>query len=721
MSGNVQWKLNGVTLAERGVEDLAVSLREMSTSTMSFSVAADFDSAPQFATGAAVVLERVTPSGGEIIFQGKADPVNRAASPKSEGHDFYVSDAWQDLEETIYQEPWAVGDIEGGVLFPRAVLGIDASGERITTGAQIAAVIAYAATQGVAIQAGVIEAGHTLWPEEVRNISCAEVIRLSLKFTLDHVPWIDHSTSPPTLNVTARADMPLREIPLDGSGAATLVNYRRRDDILPESVRIIYETAQNIGGSIFRDAIIDKWPADGPDGGPRCLMSTVELAGMGMQFQKSPVQVRALPASQATGKDYLRAKFPQIKDVPDAAFKITQWDKTLVPEPDEDEEAHELTTINPESKRLQAEEIEHLPNELVRGVIGDWMRVRIGRVHLGFAVQATNSATDAHLQLLATLPPGFSVVATNAETKIYHGMTQWESGENAPAGIAQAVYESMTAAYEHQGRIILKEGEAGAIRYHGTKVRLTGTADPGLAAMSAIVHSVDLDITTGETEIGFGAPPHLAPDDFLELQRNLRRRPATWWSKKERTSNKLGVDDKPGSKGDTVTPYDVPETIFDATPAGPKGPCNFGEMILVDEDEWHIRGGVISAGEKNWNVPSKKITATSGEFLVWIEVGVTANMTDDNAATLSGLKTSTAPTWETASASGNYADSEIPEIFPESNHGKGKAVIPIGLLKITDGVPHLTPSGCGDIVVGHCPGSLWHRRFYHLGSDSPTT
>lgn len=695
-----QWFLNNIRLDLRRVPDITLSFRQMATSQLSFNIAQAFDQTPAFPFDTLITLDRVENGTTTHIFQGRTDPVNRSATPQSEGHDFFVADAWQQLEDTIYQEPWAVGNIEGGVLFPKAVLGLDAAGDPISTGAQIAEVISYAASVGVGLQAGVIAAGQTLWPEQVRNASCAEVIRQSLRFSPDHVAWIDHSTVPPTFNVTRKADMPVRSIPLDGTVRVNRLRYRRCDELMPLSVRLIYETAQNIDGAIYRDAVIDKWPADGPDGGPRVLQASVELAGMSMQFQKHPVQVRALPASQETAKDYLRAKFPKLADVPDAAFNVTAWTKTALPDPEEEE--HEKTTINPQATRLPGTSLLDLPNELVRGSIADWMRVKVGKVHIEFTVEATGTADAAALKAISTLPAGMTITATNAVTKIYHGNSQWESGENVPTGIARAFYESITAAYEYEGTVPILEREAGAVRYHGACLQLPGSADGGIAAMKAVIHSVDIEISSGRTTIGFGPAPYLAPADILELQRNLRRRTATWWSKKERASNKLGVDDKPGSKGDTVAPYDLPETILDVPPAQAGVAGAFFTLIHQDGDTY-LQGGTVTGGSgvdtaANIKVVDSSTGPTHAEgHHMWIEA--TGDGVTEDGVLLPGF--------DLSSASIGYGATVPANTLPTAAAATGKKChVDLGVFTATS----FSPSGSGNVEIHFCPGSYTVNR-----------
>ena len=137
--------------------------------------------------------------------------------------------------------------------------------------------------------------------------------------------------------------------------------------------------------------------------------------------------------------------------------------------------------------------------------------------------------------------------------------------------------------------------------------------------------------------------------------------------------------------------------------------CPFGQITTWVEgagDEaatkTGIKGGVVYAGDKVWNVSNKELNLeATGTFLVWLEISVTANVEDE--VLLPGLKTSTEPVWkQVGSSGGNYPDQTI----PTAPAGTGKAIVAIGLLTIKDGVAKLSPTGCGTIYVSHCPGSL---------------
>ena len=561
---DVVWKIDGVELADFGLELVGGIFRTQGTSELRLRAARNFDVAPIFAYGETKTLQRVEGGITLTVFRGKVAPPAKYADPSSETHEYVLEDAWADLEKSIYQEPWAIGS--GTFLLPKAILGLNASGVPITVGAQIAAIITYAASVGVDIQMGSHPGGETLWPKEIQDTSCSEAINACLEFHPDWISWVDHTTSPPTFNVTRPASMGDVTLATDGSGPLVDFDETNRQDLVPLAVRLIYELSASIDGEIYRDTYLDAFPATGvPVGGPRVLCATIPLAGAQMQIQKQRIRVRTMPTSGDTSdlaKKWVKANYPRLADVDLADFEIQGLVTELVPDPIID--APHAPPVDPKAERLEVVTVADVPNQLLAGNIEDWMRKKVGDVRVSVTVVPNVAVSRATQEKINLYFPPITVTCTDAITKIYKGMSQWTAAEDVPAGIAQAVYESMQAAYNHQGSATFQIEEIMGTRYHGKKLTLTGAA-----TANAPIHTVQWDIGTGMTTLGFGPVPELAPADFLELQRRLRARKVTWWSTAERSSNRLGAEEKPSARGDTVGGYDGPKTRVDSQPPRP--------------------------------------------------------------------------------------------------------------------------------------------------------
>jgi hypothetical protein len=598
----MEWSINSLPLDAAGVRVAGATFRTMAPSVLRLERHTAFDATETLAFGAAVTITR----GSTIFFQGKVASVPKGGTAEDEYQAVEVEDAWAELEATIYQETWGLGS--GAILQPKFVLGVLLNEdtnlfEYADAGKTVRAVVEYAIEQGVALQVGTVPTGVNFIPADYANHSCSEVITLALKQHPDWVPWIDHSTVPPTFNVTKIADMAAVAMDVDGAGEVESFDVVRRDDLLPEAVRIVYEFATTIGDEVFRNIVVDKYPSGGPDGGPRVMQAHFPLAGMQMQIQKSRVQTRTLPTSAAAAKAWIKAKYPHLKDVADASFVVVGWEKTLAEDADEMPEP-----VNPNATRLAVASATDLPRELVRGTIEDWMRRKVGKVRITPRIRAVSSATDAEKRAIRLGTPAVVVTATNAVTKLYKGISHWVMPEQVPVGIAEQTYRAIHASMPHQGSVALAQQEAGAVRYHGKKVNLTGAASPW-AAMHAPVHTVDVDIERGMTVVSFGPVPHLAPADFIEMQRTLRYRPVRWWTFEERGSSTLGDEAAASSAGDTVAGFDGPTETFE--PLAERLALGFQVLeIYKDGADWKAKIGTGLVVGRNSKPSASPVMAT---------------------------------------------------------------------------------------------------------------
>lgn len=517
-----------------------------------------FDVAEIFAYGEAVTITR----DGSTYFKGTCRVVSKSGEGNGEGQDYLVEDAWADLERTTYQEAWLT--TSGSVDTPLVILGVNAAGTRITLGQQIEEVITYANAAGIAIQLGSVPTGMMLWPTEANGMSCAEVIRESLRYHPDWIPWIDHTTSPhPTFNVTPRSTATARSVSAIGCVA---VNVIKTDARIPDRVRIVYQTADQIGDDIKRKVSVDKYPTGGADGGPGVLSTVVNLQGVNATIQKQQVQTRTIPtadSSDADKKAWLKLKFPALKTLADADFDVSSWTSSVIAETETPPDP-----INPEATRLggPAETLilTDIPRELVKGSVHEWMRKKVGQVRIDWYHAETGTATDAEIKLLKKVPLGVTVTATNAVTKIYKGISSWTPAAAAPSGVAQAYYETITNGCQYQGGITIIADDVNSGYYHGCKLNISDGVT-GWASMAAPIHRVASDYKTRQTSIEFGPTPDYSVQDFLEYLRLLNQREPRWMTSTERASDELGDTAGASSAGDNVGPMDVAKDVLEFT------------------------------------------------------------------------------------------------------------------------------------------------------------
>jgi hypothetical protein len=529
------------TLESQGVISAVVTLRTQATSELVLEVSSAFDAAEAFPYGATIALS----AGGGVIFRGKVARNPRMASAQRETQQVVAHDAWDELERTTYHESWKLGT--GTVMLPRAVLGLSSSGTQIDTGAQIAEAVNYAASVGCDIQFGGAPTGFMLWPSEVSNVTVADVIRQSMRYHPDWVLWLDHASNPATLQVSNLTTATARSVALDGTGGATNLQVRSVSERVPAGVRIVYEATNQIDGAAVRTVQID---TAGAEDGPGVLSAVIQLAGAQVQSQTQRVETRNLPTDQATAKAWLKLKWPDLADIPDAAFNVTTFSKRLVPE------GPQPPGVNDELERLAVADVSELPRELVRGQIEDWMQVKVAEIAVVVEIKANATTTEAQRQKLPIGRRVIYVTGTTATTKTYRGIANWQPAESAPAGIASAIYTALQETTS-EGSLTLVGDEVDGTRWHGCRISLLGTG-------TGLIHSARHDIMRGETTIEWGPPPYLSPGDWMELQKALRRRAPTW------TFNRDSSEPEPASE--SVGGYDKPTN---AEVAVPRSGANF--------------------------------------------------------------------------------------------------------------------------------------------------
>ena len=127
---------SAATFESLGLENPQINFRVMGVSTARVTAHRNYDSAASWwAYDSIVKIYR----DGTPYFQGRVQDCPDSANPAQETRTLVLADAWQDLEEVIYRESWAIGS--GTFLYPRCILGRDSAGEEITTGEQIAEVL----------------------------------------------------------------------------------------------------------------------------------------------------------------------------------------------------------------------------------------------------------------------------------------------------------------------------------------------------------------------------------------------------------------------------------------------------------------------------------------------------------------------------------------------------------------------------------------------------
>jgi hypothetical protein len=149
---------------------------------------------------------------GHAWFSGRLTKPLPGAAGNAEQIEYELSGPWYDLEQVVYMQVamFFNGTSTEADYTPMLTLGFEGSAVatnflRITTGQQITNILQYAKDAGANLKIGFIDLGLIFPTSDVRGETCARLIQTVMQFTPDATLWFDHTTTPPTANLTRRA------------------------------------------------------------------------------------------------------------------------------------------------------------------------------------------------------------------------------------------------------------------------------------------------------------------------------------------------------------------------------------------------------------------------------------------------------------------------------------------------------------------------------------
>jgi hypothetical protein len=189
---------------------------------------------------------------------------------------FIAHDAWNDLERTAYQLTQFVAE---GYNKSHVILFRDATGNRMTTGQQIKAVLDYAISKGVAVS--YVQAdlnAMTVQPpaDEQTDLSCAEAIQKCLRWQADFYTKFDYAQTGSALRFYSSAQeeplpMALTDVLKQGG-----FSIKKKSDMTLRGVVINYEVENKIIDGTTQSVQSD---SAGETEGPNVLVHTVQVDG----------------------------------------------------------------------------------------------------------------------------------------------------------------------------------------------------------------------------------------------------------------------------------------------------------------------------------------------------------------------------------------------------------------------------------------------------------
>ena len=220
---------------------------------------ASVGSAAVFAPGQSVTVAR----NGVTWFVGRVTAVPASGDGQGQGQVYRLSGPWWFLEQLVARQQWSVRGGEATAWTSRLILGQATDGSRLTTGQVVTQTLQDAADAGAPLQVGVVDPALVAPFDELRDVTCAQVVQAVLRWHPDCVAWFDYATTPtPTWHCRQRGNLPAVSLGLGSAPLAEVRGITARPDLAAPAVVLNYEVSLTAAdGSTVLDVVTDAAPA----------------------------------------------------------------------------------------------------------------------------------------------------------------------------------------------------------------------------------------------------------------------------------------------------------------------------------------------------------------------------------------------------------------------------------------------------------------------------
>lgn len=492
------------TLAAWKISGLVRQRSSQAIDSLQFTAAIDLDGVEPFASEDEIIVSQ----DGSTWFRGRVTGSRREATGSSETIQYTVAGPWWYLEQLVFQQVWTIRGISLHSSHCLLNTPVIADGSLMGVRQQLAAALQWASDNAAArwgdapFQWVESELPDVQIPaDEVRDVTCAEVIRKQLRWVPDAVSWFDYRTSPPTFRCRRRGDLDSTDLAItDRIASVTLVP---RHDLRVPAVVLKYERIDTVDGVQGFSLVTDVAPegSTGQEFGAFC--ATIDLVGLTASRARATIEATALPDATdlAAWWLWLKKKEPWLGN-PAVTLQAIESIERI---PSSDPEAHPL------------------PRELISGQIPDWIAAasqqETVKAKVRLNILGDHEAADEGVREISV-----NVQTTNAVSGSYNTVTEIVTGESPPVGLAQALYDALSVLV-FEGEIVrvtaeIPEDDSIVI---GRRLNITGSRAEW-ASMDAVIQEVAEDVDSGTTRIRVGPPSHLGPRDLVELLRVNRFR-----------------------------------------------------------------------------------------------------------------------------------------------------------------------------------------------------
>ncbi|HEX7860834.1 MAG TPA: hypothetical protein VF773_10935 [Verrucomicrobiae bacterium] len=494
-------KYNGETKTAEvwGIREVVRQRVSLARSTLTFEVTAELGEAELFPYGATVIFYQDLGAGPVQWFVGRVDQTPRTATGRYQSYGYVLVCPWWYLETLVYQIGWkelanplepSQGTIEK--LYSHLILNLDPSGTFFTTKEQVTRVLNYCKEAGAPFEVGTIDLPDVFPPtSEVIDTTCGEVIRKQLRWTPGAVGWVDHSQTPPTINIVERSKLTRYT-----AAKNTWSNLRAvpRYDLQATSVVLKYRRTNMVNGVAYPEQHIDAAPpgATGKEFGS--LASTIDMEGT--QINYSTTEIVCAPIQHTTAA-WWKGQYTPFSEAAVANLQIAN-----------------------------ATRESNLPRELVSGSIPGWLLQSRNAKAERDTVKASATYDQVEGEVVSEKrvgrPVHTEIIATDLNSGTYLSELSVSFGQAPPIGVANYLYTEMSKLH-FDGSVDLQEEECSGAVGIGNVLCIAGDKAE-YVTMDAVVQTVTETIGDGRTTIQFGPPRHLQLSEIMEFLASTKNR-----------------------------------------------------------------------------------------------------------------------------------------------------------------------------------------------------
>ena len=535
-----------------------------------------------------ITVKDTSHTGSPVIFAGRMTDYKGSSQNGTRGVSITFSDAWWDLERTIYQVKWWT--TTDGVTFTSYLSSrlwlfqnYGTSSRPTpwgywTAAQQITDIISFAQTTcGINIQPGTIDPPIMMPAFAVTSQTCAQCINTVLQTLADASSAIDYTTTPPTLNIRIRQNCTPVTLPYaDGVKHSTSVIKCRYDLQVPQVV-INYRAANVTGGVAYTSFANDVYPAGSTGTAINAVIQDFDLRGSQRNYVSGVV---TSIATDPTTTAFWKAVKPDLANSDISGLTVVGTPTVL----DDSGSAVSLTTY---------------PNRIAgnkKGGVAPWMvngsgtQIVAKQVTISAVLSYTKNTADGHViqTSITNHNVTYQCTLTNsaAGTQTYTALASAVAAESPPPNFAYLFWCSQNNVPVHTvSGVITPPGTAPAITdpqhfqwegdhtikeatisnyYDCTNTLNIDDSDGGntsWASMAATIYEIEYDFINGTTRVEFGPHKTLSIAQFFSILMMARIRMA--WDNPNLPST--GTD--PAGAGVNL-PTDTPKenTVEHSTP-----------------------------------------------------------------------------------------------------------------------------------------------------------